>query len=383
MLQFNSRQPAIAMQPAMEQSTGHTPPRPHRKISIGLCAWNEAKRLPATISSLAKQDCFIGADSPIATIEIIVIANACTDETVAVAERCLAELVASDTQHRLSFKVIQTETKGKANAWNLFVHEHSRPDADYLLSMDCDIEFLSPNVLSRLVESLDSDPVGKIARPVCRKSTELRRDRSWSDHVALQSSRHKHAQQRYVPLPGALYCARAATLRSVWQPLGMLGDDGHVRDMIVTENWRCPNDRRDASVILVPDVEIAFDAHTGLRDIMWHQVRARIGLANRAIYHAFLYQVVGTEDASQITARLNLSDPQWYARLIQRGVDKPGWWVLPWPPFQFPRVRALARLPVIQRLKTAPIAALSDLSDLVADVRANQEFRRRRALGVW
>jgi glycosyltransferase involved in cell wall biosynthesis len=363
--------------------TGVASPNSPIRISIGLCAWNEADRLPKTIRSLSRQDCFRDSASSIAAIQLIVVANACTDATVTVAQECLYDLKANSLPNRVTVHVEVTDIKGKANAWNIFVHQLSDPTANYLISMDCDIELLQPNVISRLVEALTQNTIASIARPICRKNTELKASQSLADKLALLATRQQQSSQWYVSLPGAIYCGRTTAIRSVWQPLGMIGDDGHLRDMIVTENWRCPTNRKDEKIILVDDVEIAFEAHSGLRDILWHQVRSRIGLANRTIFHRFLDDVVGEEDASQLAARLNIEDPEWYRRIIQQGLGKDSWWVMPWPLLTMGRLRQLGALPLGKRFRAAPIALLADLSDFVADLRANREFRRRRALRIW
>ena len=355
--------------------------RSTKSLSIGLCAWNEAARLGDTLASLGEQDCFHEAGEDFGQLEIIVVANACTDETEAVAQQALATLKESSARE-LFVRVVSTTVKGKANAWNMFVHECSSRSADYLVLLDCDIRFLGRNVISQLASLLNDNPVVSVARPVCLKSTELEGKRSLADALGLWMTKQKRQQQRHVGLPGAIYCARAAALRTVWQPLGMIGEDGHVRDMIVTENWRCPKARRDEKIALASDVAIAFEAHSTLGSILTHQVRSRIGLANRAILHRFLDRVVGDEDAAQLTARLNAEDPEWYAKMIHAGLGR-GWWVMPWPFLSLNRLRALGQRPVAGMLKALPAAIVGDLSDLIADIRANRHFCRRSALRVW
>src|SRR5947207_1942131 len=100
-------------------------------VSIGIVAWNEEEAVSATLQSLFRQSLFDQFGQRGWGIEIICVANGCTDGTAAVARRTFEE---QDRIHSfkdsLSCQVIELPERGKCNAWNAFVHRLSTPEAE-------------------------------------------------------------------------------------------------------------------------------------------------------------------------------------------------------------------------------------------------------------
>lgn len=109
-------------------------------ISIGIIAWNEEKAIGATLESLFQQSIFEELGRRSFRCEIICLANGCTDRTSAIASDKFAEQSRRHPcRNTFSCRSVEIEERGKANAWNNFVHRLSAPEAQFLLLMDADI----------------------------------------------------------------------------------------------------------------------------------------------------------------------------------------------------------------------------------------------------
>ncbi|MFT4225581.1 glycosyltransferase family 2 protein [Micropruina sp.] len=116
--------------------------------SIVIPAHNEASVLPATLDRIARE-------SIAAEVEVVVVANACTDDTAEVARGFASRLP------RLS--VIETDTPGKANALNL---GDRATTAFPRIFLDADI-LLGPGALPGMVDLLSVD-APLVGSPVIR-----------------------------------------------------------------------------------------------------------------------------------------------------------------------------------------------------------------------
>src|SRR5689334_4500360 len=101
----------------------------HPMISIGVLAHNEAPRISETLTTLFAQDVFERID-----VEIVVVANGCTDSTATVARESIGTHKAV-WSHRGAARVEEITVAGKANAWNEFVHRYSSASASILVLM--------------------------------------------------------------------------------------------------------------------------------------------------------------------------------------------------------------------------------------------------------
>lgn len=354
------------------------------RISIGMCAWNEEQRIGPTLRSLCKQDVIREQCDGINAVEIVILVNASTDRTAAVARDTLQEELGAlgDPEH-VQVKVVETPEGGLARSINKITHELSDPDADYLIKMDCDIEIVEPDVIRKLVARLVDDPKAAIASPSCVKHTAYKSRKTVVNRLSLLATHLQKDAMWYVPVVGAMYCGRASVLRSIWEPIGARGTDGYVRDMVVTENWRYPRERRDFRIVLADNATVVFDAYEGIGRIVYHRTRAVIGEVSRMILHEFFHEQVGDEDAGQLVLRLNQEDPDWYQELIQSRLGHGRWWVLPCPMFRWNRLRALKRCWTVRKIPMVPVAVLLELVDAIAVWRANHAFKTRAERTIW
>src|SRR5262245_24245425 len=112
------------------------------RISIGILAWNEESSISCTIESVLAQSLLTSGKAE--SVEIICVANGCTDSTAERASQALARLPESPAGTEIRCRVEEIQRPSKENAWNQFVHELSQNDADYLVLMDGDVAILHP-----------------------------------------------------------------------------------------------------------------------------------------------------------------------------------------------------------------------------------------------
>lgn len=353
------------------------------RISVGLCAWNEEHWITETLESLLKQDIFSSRDTAFQRVEVIVLANACTDHTADKARLVFQNAIGLATDNRIDLKVIESAEGGLAWAINKITHELSDPTADYLVKLDCDVTFDAPNVLSALVHALEQDAQAQASRPILKKHIAKKGRRSLVDRFSMFASGYKSENRWWVDLSGPCYCGRAKILREIWEPIGLRGTDVFVRDMIVTSNWRHPKDRQDERIILVPDVSAHFVTYSTIRSMLYHQTRHQMALVMRDVLHGFLDEAVGPAGAGELISQLNENNSNWFHELLHSRLRHNHWWVIPRQAFPWNRVRSLFRNNrgrVVTRL--FPVF-LMDLVESYCRIRANILFKKRREGHVW
>ncbi|MGK7948203.1 MAG: glycosyltransferase [Xenococcaceae cyanobacterium] len=109
-------------------------------LSIGILARNESASIGKTLESLLAQTVFENSDRYNA-IEIIVVANGCTDDTAKVTRAKFEELMGESQKSQIQWKVCEITEPGKSNAWNFYVHQFSNAAADFLVLMDASHSF--------------------------------------------------------------------------------------------------------------------------------------------------------------------------------------------------------------------------------------------------
>ena len=113
-----------------------------KTVSIGICAYNEAKHIPALLDSLQGQT----LPPDFVLTEILVVASGCTDGT----DRIIEER--AKIERRLTL-VRESERRGKSSAINQIL---SRYGGDILVLVNADARLL-PGALFGLLEGFDRD----------------------------------------------------------------------------------------------------------------------------------------------------------------------------------------------------------------------------------
>ena len=348
-------------------------------ISIGILAWNEEECIAGTLQSLLEQSLIRGLTpgGPV-RVEVIVVPNGCTDTTAekaALALRAGAETLPGD---HFTWRVESVAEPGKVNAWNLYVHRFSRPDADLIFLMDADIRYDHVDTLASMVEALNRHPDASVAVDLPVKHVATKTRKSLLDRISLAVSGMTQAAPGQ--LTGQLYCARGPLLRRVHMPLGLLVEDGFLKQMLCTDLMRGPCDNN--RVVRAPEASHVFEAYTSVKDVFLNQRRQQIGHAVYTYLRDYLRDRVGEQDAGQIIAENNARDPDWFRALIRERVARGGAWVM-YPGAFAVRWRRLRNLPPLRALLRLPVATAAFLMDVAVLVAANRRLRGGQLAGVW
>jgi hypothetical protein len=343
------------------------------RLGIGILAHNEAARLPVLINSLFAQSLFSRPDARWPSLHVACIPNGCSDDTAAVAKRCLAEAVARLGLSQVTWSVDELAAAGKANAWNHCVHE-SLSACDYVCFLDADIVFASDDTITAAMTTLVGDPEVCVVtdRPVKR-----------NDHVGWLATLSRYFS-RTVPagpteICGQFYCARTSVLRSIWLPAGLPVEDGFLRAMVITNEFRSPEDPR--RITRAEQASHFFEAKTDPRDLWRHKKRLMIGTTLNQLLFRHLWEHAGARGAGALLHEQLQKDPAWLSHYLRRESEGRAWVV--------PMGNVLRRLievratPLPQAARRAPAALAATALDLLAAVSANREIKRNLGLGYW
>ncbi len=134
-----------------------------RGISVLICGYNSAARLPATLAALGRLQAPTGGYG----VEVLVIDNASTDDTALVAGQVLAGLAGGGRDWHLAYQVLTEPQPGKSYALALGL---AQARYEYVCIVDDD-NWLAPDYLNRAWAVLEANPtigaLGGVGEPVC------------------------------------------------------------------------------------------------------------------------------------------------------------------------------------------------------------------------
>ena len=325
-------------------------------ISIGILAWNEEDAIAATLESLFRQSLFANLARRNLNCEILCVANGCTDRTASVAAGIFeAQRREHQAQATFTSRVLDLQERGKANAWNRFVHAHSAETAQFLFLMDGDIVIHHPDTLWNMYVALLECAEASVSVDQPLKDLAFKPHKTLFDRLSLATSRM--TQTGTAQLTGQLYCIRAEVARNIFLPRDLLVEDGFIKALVCTDFLRRPSspDR----IVRAPNASHLFQAYASVRDILKNQKRQMIG---QTITHVLVdnYLARLPEDAKAHLASFvqekERADPHWLKRLIGGHIraTKHFWQLFPGAlRFRFER---LAKLGGAQRLRHLPAA---------------------------
>jgi glycosyltransferase involved in cell wall biosynthesis len=348
-------------------------------ISIGILAHNEAAVISQTLQSLFQQDVLKDAVSEL-SVEIIVVPNGCTDETAAIAQSTLEQLAQQFTHSKIQWQVCEVLQAGKANAWNLYVHQFSNPAADYLILMDADIEFIEPQTLSSMVKTLEVTPTAWVSVDQPVKDVALKAKKNLMEKLSLKVS-GLSGNKGATWICGQLYCGRATVLRKIWMPLGIQMEDSFLWTMIVSD--RFTSSEVLERVVQAPSASHIFEAYTDLARLFRHE--RWLVISN--IINSFVYRYIQTRchpqlDAGLLVKQMNDQDPLWVSKIVQENIVNSGQWVIP-QHFLLRRFRNLHFYSPAQLLLKLPIAIAAFFADFYVFLQANQELLTQSKMSYW
>lgn len=352
-------------------------------VSIGLLARNEESRLPAALDTLFRQSLFAELDQRGHRAEIWCVANACTDDTAAVAARIFQEQGAAHA-HADAFlaRAVSVDTPGKINAWNLFVHEISDRDTHCLILMDADIRLGETTTLWNLVRGLEENAtahvtVGEPVKDIARKPVS-----SFRERLSLATSRLTRSSA--AQLTGQLYCIRAEIARGIRLPRDLAAcEDGYIKNLVCTDFLQRPSN--PARILQVEGASHIFEAYTTAGEILRNQKRQMIG---QTFVHVLVDNYLPGLCA-RLSARpgetvrsLDESDPDWLRGLINDHVRAVGHFWRLFPGICSFRLVRWAQLPARRKLSHLPATLLGTGVTMLAAWMAYRSLRRG-SLGYW
>jgi len=308
--------------------------------------------------------------------EIICVANGCTDRTAAVARHIF------DQQQRehpfkdaFTARVVEAQKRGKINAWNLFVHELSSREAQFLFLADADIVLNEPQTLWSMYRTLDDNATATVSTDAPIKDIALKPRRTWLERISLAASRM--TQSAAAQLTGQLYCIKASIARNIYLPADLAAcEDGFIKALACT--YFLTHDLRPKHIVVALKASHIFQAYTSLRDILNNQKRQMIGqtivhlLVDRELKQLPLKQKLNL--AETLRAR-ETADPDWLKLLIAEHMRRTRHsWQL-FPNLLTSRFQRLKGLRGVKRITHLPIALAGLAITLLASHRAYRALR--------
>lgn len=344
------------------------------KISIGLLAHNEQDTIASMIYQVSEQDLFLNSTF---TIQFIVVANGCTDDTVMMATEAFKNL-----DINANFELRELIEAGKSNAWNKYVHEYSDPESEYLILVDADINFGSKNVLSRLIEGLEQNPkaVASVDRPKKDVEKKLKKTLLARLSIGISSANEKGRSV----ITGQLYCMRGGIIRNIYMPVGLPVEDGFLRAMVVTSNFMHKDEQ--SKIMIVDDVCHYFEALLSPIKLYRHEKRLVIGSAINTMIFTYLWKTVAEtgNDAGFLIEELNKNDSNWLNMMINNYKSSEGYWIVKRNMF-LRRITQLINGDQTFRKKIVlfSLVLLATLVSTVIAIDVNNYFKKNNGLGYW
>jgi hypothetical protein len=343
-------------------------------ISIGVLAHNEASDIGSLIQDLGYQDVLLNDNL---SIEIHIVANGCTDATVSVSKRALA--VQSFRRGNVTTFVHDLPKAGKSNAWNEFIHKFASPKTEFFFLLDADIRIPEETSLQLMLDSLTQSKTACVAVDESVKDLSLKSHKSITERLILAAS--GTANDTRTAIAGGLYCARFDVLKGIWMPIGLPGEDGFLRAMILTSNFtENENLKRH---IFVKGARHVFESEVRIRDVFHHNIRLAIGTAiNVLLFKHFRENMEIKSSVADYIRQRNESDPNWINELIDNKIRNGKYFIMD-TSFILRRVEWFSSSPISQKIRKAPIFLLGFLFDVALFFTANHLLRRGAGAGFW
>ena len=346
-------------------------------LSIGLMVGNEENSIRAALESLFRQTVFERLCARHAQCEIVVVAHACNDRTVAMVRKLFNQMERSHPwSNAFTARVADIPEPGKANAWNRFVHEFSAVEARYLMTMDGHIAFHHRDAIYNLMATLERRP--HMAASTGRRCPDLifKERKTLQERISLAASFLVDCGERR--LCGQLYCLRASVARNLYVPRDLGPTEaGFVAEMVCTEFLGRVADARRIAV--ATDAAHIFEAPNEPRAVMTEFQREMMGQAAVHVLIEHLKAMSGLERRNLVATlrQKDADDPDWLKRLLAVHLrKKPFFWQI-FPGILTAGFRRLLREPHFDKVTHFPAACAGFLTTVIACARAAQTMRRR------
>lgn len=351
------------------------------KITIGAMAYNEGQRIEKTLKSLLEQTVFTTTEPKHESFQwsIVIVPNGCSDNTHDVATSYLTSSIPKLNNHNVSFKVVSLTQAGKSNAWNEFVHHIADKDTDIFIFIDADIFFGHNETIENSLELLQNSTAEVVV------DTPLKFfDENAPKLIRKISERTSSTKANELPgIAGSFYCVRSETIREVWLPIGLSGEDGFVYSMMITN--KCRSEPNPNLVVRASNASHYFEGLTKLSSIIHHEIRLVIGTTlNCYLTWDALYSLTDPKGmgAGLLIKNLNENKPTWYKDFITNNIKNRGYWVLPRGMFTR-RGYYLKHLTVKNFIYRIPMFFISFIFDLYVFIKVNNKLKSGQGIGFW
>nr|WP_166180523.1 glycosyltransferase family 2 protein [Altererythrobacter segetis] len=343
-------------------------------VSVGILARNEEAGIAQVIDDLRQQTLLTEGDL---RVQVHVVANACTDRTVEVARQSFdagkfAQLGVDATVHELL-------QGGKSNAWNEFIHRIVPDATDFVILLDGDIRIPERRSLKLMVQELAASPNAVVAVDRSVKDIELEQPSGLVEKLIKFAT--GTATDPRTAIAGACYCVRYSEVRRIWMPIGLPGEDGFLRAMLLTSNFE-QSEKLDR-LLFVEGAYHVFESMRDLGGVVRHNVRLAIGTAVNILLFDHIRQLREQGvDVSAYVRRRNDEDPGWVNNLIRDRMQA-SYFPLE-ARFVSRRLRRMRNSPAQARtLRSCAVAILGAGFDLVVFLRATMLMRKGAGAGYW
>ena len=329
------------------------------RVDLGIFAHNEAAGIAAMLAQIGAQE-LAGLD-----LRVLVLANGCTDDSVAIARAAGAE-------------VADLPKGGKSRTWNRFVHDLSRPDAEVLVFVDADISFTAPDCLARLVRGLAANPALWVlnSQPV-KDITAHPEGLSALDKLIAAAG--GGLDDWKTAICGQLYAMPAARARRFSLPVGLPVEDGFLRAMVLTDALVNPEDfsRIDG----LDGLSHLYASERSIPALIRHQTRIVIGSAiNFAAFEAV--RLLPAQDRLTELTRAAVDDG-WLPRAIHARLPRLPFGYVPLHFLTKRLTRAFANPRGLLRPKALLVAILGFGFDAFVYLLAQYRMARGTGAGFW
>lgn len=339
-------------------------------VDIGVFAHNEVAGISTMLAHLAAQDIWTAEDI---SARVLVLANGCTDATVATARDTAAAFGA-----RLQPEVCDFPLGGKSRTWNRFVHELARADADVLIFCDADIEFCGSDALQRLARGLRARPPLWVLNSQPVKDI-VARPQALSALDKIIAAASGGLDDWKSAICGQLYAMPAHHARGLHLPIGLPVEDGFLRAMVLTDALTQPEDfsRIDG----LDGLCHIYVSERSVSALIRHQIRIVIGSAVNAACFAAIRNVTATQRRTALATAAAQDD--WLTNVIQQRLPRLPYGFVP-VHFLTKRLARFARTPRdLLRPRRVFVAVLGFGFDLIVYLRAQVAMWRGKGAGFW
>lgn len=339
-------------------------------LDIGVFAHNEAAKIGDLIADLARQDLIL---DPATDVRVLILANGCTDATVAGARSAVAAL--PDAPVRARFEVLDLPQPGKSRTVHRFIHDLARPGAEVLGFMDADIHLPQADALARMLTMLDRRPELRVttSRPV---KDVVHFARATGTVGRLIAAGGDGLTDWRTSICGQLFLMRAASARRIGLPAGLPVEDGFIRAMMLTDLLSAPEDlsRIDGD----PEVFHVYESIRDIGTLTRHQTRIVVGSAVNAALFAHIRRHAPTEPEAHALLMAAAADPDWLGRVLKQELPRAPHGYVPFS-FLTNRLRRGGRPGV----KGKAVLAAGFGLDLLVWLRASARMAVRPSAGFW